>query len=134
MTSIEHPCVEVPLRLETSLPGLMHLASGDDNAGCTRAAAGCHAGPLSHASVPSSGCKQPPSVPAPTRALLRMRESRAARAQIERDEELHTFQAISNRFRFPYEQSLSTNPLYYSLDVGPIHVVMLNAVRPRAPA
>jgi hypothetical protein len=61
-----------------------------------------------------------------------MRESRAARAQIERDEELHTFQAISNRFRFPYEQSLSTNPLYYSLDVGPIHVVMLNAVRPRA--
>jgi hypothetical protein len=54
-------------------------------------------------------------------------------AQIERDEELHTFQAISNRFRFPYEQSLSTNPLYYSLDVGPIHVVMLNAVRPRAP-
>ena len=50
-------------------------------------------------------------------------------AQIERDEQLRTFQAYTNRFRSPYEQSYSTNPLYYSLDVGPIHVIMLNAVR-----
>ena len=49
--------------------------------------------------------------------------------QIERDEQLRTFQAYTNRFRSPYEQSYSTNPLYYSLDVGPIHVIMLNAVR-----
>ena len=49
--------------------------------------------------------------------------------QIERDEQLRTFQAYTNRFRSPYEQSYSTNPLYYSLDVGPIHAIMLNAVR-----
>ena len=51
-------------------------------------------------------------------------------AQIERDEQLLTFQSFMNRFRSPYEQSFSTNPLYYSLDVGPIHIIMLNAVRP----
>ncbi len=55
-------------------------------------------------------------------------------AQIERDEELRTFQAFTNRFRAPYEQSFSTNPLYYSLDVGPIHIIMLNSVRPHSPS
>jgi hypothetical protein len=52
--------------------------------------------------------------------------------QIERDEQLLTFQSYMNRVRTPYEQSFSTNPLYYSLDVGPIHIIMLNAVRRRA--
>ena len=55
-------------------------------------------------------------------------------AQIERDEQLRTFQSFQNRFRAPYEQSLSTNPLYYSLDVGPIHIIMLNGVRPCSPS
>jgi len=50
-------------------------------------------------------------------------------AQIERDEQLLTFQSYMNRVRTPYEQSFSTNPLYYSLDVGPIHIIMLNSVR-----
>jgi len=54
----------------------------------------------------------------------------APRVQIERDEQLNTFQAYRNRFRSPYEQSFSTDPLYYSLDVGPMHIIMLNAVRP----
>ena len=54
-------------------------------------------------------------------------------AQIERDEQLRTFQSFQNRFRAPYEQSYSNNPLYYSLDVGPIHIIMLNGVRPRSP-
>ena len=58
----------------------------------------------------------------------RLRVSSLPGAQIERDEQLRTFQAYTNRFRSPYEQSYSTNPLYYSLDVGPIHVIMLNAV------
>jgi len=58
----------------------------------------------------------------------------APRAQIERDEQLNTFQAYRNRFRSPYEQSFSTDPLYYSLDVGPMHIIMLNAVRPARPA
>jgi hypothetical protein len=49
--------------------------------------------------------------------------------QIERDEQLLTFQSYMNRVRTPYEQSFSTNPLYYSLDVGPIHIIMLNSVR-----
>ena len=57
-----------------------------------------------------------------------------AGAQIERDEQLRTFQSYQNRFRAPYEQSYSNNPLYYSLDVGPIHIIMLNGVRPRSPA
>ena len=52
--------------------------------------------------------------------------------QIERDEQLLTFQSYMNRVRTPFEQAFSTNPLYYSLDVGPIHIIMLNAVRRRA--
>ena len=50
-------------------------------------------------------------------------------AQIERDEQLRTFQSYTNRFRHSYEASYSTSPLYYSVDVGPIHMIMLNAVR-----
>ena len=38
--------------------------------------------------------------------------------QIERDEFLRTFQSYINRFRSPYEQSYSQDPLYYSLNVG----------------
>jgi hypothetical protein len=38
--------------------------------------------------------------------------------QIERDEYLRPFQSYINRFRSPYEQSYSFDPLYYSLDVG----------------
>lgn len=57
-------------------------------------------------------------------------DARDAWAQIERDEQLRTFQSFKNRFRTPYEQSYSTNPLYYSLDVGPAHIIMMNAVRP----
>ncbi len=38
--------------------------------------------------------------------------------QIERDEYLRTFQAYTNRFRHSYEASYSTNPLYYSTDIG----------------
>lgn len=53
-------------------------------------------------------------------------------AQIERDEQLVTFQSFTNRFRSPYEQSNSQNPLYYSLDVGPMHIIMMNAVRCRS--
>ena len=53
-------------------------------------------------------------------------------AQIERDEQLVTFQSFINRFRSPYEQSNSQNPLYYSLDVVPMHIIMMNAVRCRS--
>ena len=67
-------------------------------------------------------------------ANLGVKEVLGLWAQIERDEQLRTFQAFQNRFRAPYEQSFSTNPLYYSLDVGPIHIIMLNAVRPRSPS
>ena len=42
----------------------------------------------------------------------------SARAQIERDEFLRPFQSFTNRFRSPYEQSYSRDPLYFSLDVG----------------
>lgn len=38
--------------------------------------------------------------------------------QIERDEFLRTFQAYTNRYRHSYEASYSTNPLYYSTDIG----------------
>ena len=51
-------------------------------------------------------------------------------AQIEQDEQYRTFQSYLNRFRSPYEQSYSPNQLYYSLDVGPMHIIMMNAVRP----
>ena len=50
-------------------------------------------------------------------------------AQIERDEQLRTFQSYTNRFRHSYEASYSTSPLYYSVDVGAMHIIMLNAVR-----
>jgi hypothetical protein len=39
-------------------------------------------------------------------------------AQIETDEYLRSFQSYQNRYRTPYEQSYSFDPLYYSLDVG----------------
>ena len=38
--------------------------------------------------------------------------------QIERDEYLRTFQSYTNRFRHSYEASYSTNPLYYSTNIG----------------
>ena len=64
-------------------------------------------------------------------AMLEQRPRPAVmgRAQIERDEQLRTFQAYTNRFRHPYEASYSTSPLYYSVDVGAMHIIMLNAVR-----
>ena len=45
-----------------------------------------------------------------------------------------TFQSFINRFRSPYEQSNSQDPLYYSLDVGPMHIIMMNSVRCRTSA
>ena len=38
--------------------------------------------------------------------------------QIERDETLRPFQSYTNRFRHSYEASYSTNPLYYSTNIG----------------
>ena len=38
--------------------------------------------------------------------------------QIELDDYLRRFQSFTNRFRAPYEQSFSFDPLYYSLDIG----------------
>ena len=38
--------------------------------------------------------------------------------QIERDEYLRSFQSYTNRFRHSYEASFSTNPLYYSTNIG----------------
>ncbi|KAK9902776.1 hypothetical protein WJX75_005806 [Coccomyxa subellipsoidea] len=46
--------------------------------------------------------------------------------EIERDEYLRPFQSYTNRYRHSYEASYSQDPLYYSNDVGPIHVIMLN--------
>ncbi|EIE19892.1 Metallo-dependent phosphatase [Coccomyxa subellipsoidea C-169] len=47
--------------------------------------------------------------------------------EIERDEYLRPFQGYTNRYRHSYEASYSQDPLYYSNDVGPIHLIMLNA-------
>ena len=38
--------------------------------------------------------------------------------QIERDEFLRTFQGFTNRYPSPYLASYSTNPLYYSQNIG----------------
>lgn len=38
--------------------------------------------------------------------------------QIEEDESLRVFQSYTNRFRSPYEQSYSQDPLYYSVNIG----------------
>jgi predicted phosphodiesterase len=46
--------------------------------------------------------------------------------EIERDEYLRPFQSYMNRYRTPYEQSGSQDPMYYSVDVGPAHIIMLN--------
>ncbi|CAL8468194.1 g7733 [Coccomyxa elongata] len=47
--------------------------------------------------------------------------------EIERDEFLRPFQSYTNRYRHSYEASYSTDPLYYSNDIGPIHLIMLNS-------
>ena len=39
-------------------------------------------------------------------------------AQIEEDEFLRVFQSYINRYRSPYEQSYSQDPLYYSVNIG----------------
>ena len=38
--------------------------------------------------------------------------------QIERDEQLRSFQGFTNRYPSPYQASYSTNPLYYSQNIG----------------
>ncbi|BDA42117.1 Purple acid phosphatase 15 [Coccomyxa sp. Obi] len=47
--------------------------------------------------------------------------------EIERDEFLRPFQGYTNRYRHSYEASYSQDPLFYSNDIGPVHVIMLNA-------
>ena len=47
-----------------------------------------------------------------------MHDSTPVALQIERDEYLRTFQSYTNRFRHSYEASYSTNPLYYSTNIG----------------
>ena len=46
-------------------------------------------------------------------------------AQIETDEYLRSFQSYIARYRSPYEQSYSFDPLYYSLDVGRARPLLL---------
>ena len=38
------------------------------------------------------------------------------------DEYLRSFQSYINRYRSPYEQSYSQDPLYYSVNVGREHL------------
>ncbi|CAK0783896.1 hypothetical protein CVIRNUC_007096 [Coccomyxa viridis] len=47
--------------------------------------------------------------------------------EIEQDEYLETFQSYRHRYRMDYEPAYSDDPLYYSVDIGPVHTIMLNA-------
>lgn len=62
---------------------------------------------------------------------LPKRSEHAVWAQIERDEFLRPFQSYINRYRAPYEQSYSRDPLYYSLNVGRAHAAPRQSITPQ---